>query len=65
MDLGGVEGREFVEWAFVGGGARGEGARGDVVGEELFVDYVDDGGDEGGEGFGGEGEGGFVIWEGC
>lgn len=61
--MGGVEGGESIDGAFVGGGAGGEGARGDVVGEELFVDNVDDGGDEGFEGFGGHGEGGLVVWE--
>lgn len=38
---------DLVHGALEGGGAGGEGAGGDVVLQQLVVDDVDDGGDEG------------------
>lgn len=52
QDLGGLFGEGGVDGAGVGCGACREGARGDVVLEELFVDDIDDGGDEGADVFG-------------
>lgn len=47
LDLWGKEGGLRVDGAFVGGGPGGEGAGSDIVAKKLFVNNIDDCGDEG------------------
>jgi hypothetical protein len=46
-NLRGVFERVLIDWAFIGGGARGERASGDVIFKEFFVHDVDNRRDEG------------------
>lgn len=60
-DLGALLVGGLVHGTLEGGAARLEGARRDVVLEELLVDDVDDGGDQGLDVLGARGEGFDVI----